>query len=205
MRWNMVLGALVVSVGLSSQSFGFELLDRMLGLGCGCEARAPKACCEKPVETPACGCEKKSCGCRDRCSRDWGSQLSGLFACRDRCAKPKCGCKAKAKPCCKPKPKPCCKPKPKCCKPAPKPCCKPKPKPCCKPKPKCGCKTSCRSGSGLLDIFQRSCGCREKRSCGCRAKKSCGCGSDHGGHDEGADEDADSMPPPPDPDTSASL
>ena len=53
MKWNMVFGALVVSVGLCSQSYGFELLDRMLGLNdCGCNS-----CCQKSCE-PACGCDK---------------------------------------------------------------------------------------------------------------------------------------------------
>ncbi len=55
MRWNMVLGALVLSVGLCSQSFGFELLDRMLGMGCGCDAQA--SCCEKPCGAAAATCE----------------------------------------------------------------------------------------------------------------------------------------------------
>ncbi len=37
MKWNMVFGALVVSVGLCGRGFGFELLERMLGLNdCGC-------------------------------------------------------------------------------------------------------------------------------------------------------------------------
>ena len=43
MRWNMVLGALVVSVGLCGQSYGFELLERMLGLGGGCESDGCRA------------------------------------------------------------------------------------------------------------------------------------------------------------------
>ena len=54
MRWNMFVGALVVSVGLSSQSFGFELLDRMLGLNdCGCNSCCEPQCCEKSC-APAC-------------------------------------------------------------------------------------------------------------------------------------------------------
>jgi hypothetical protein len=54
MKWNMFLGALVVSVGLCSQSFGFELLDRMLGLNdCGCNSCCEPQCCEKSCE-PAC-------------------------------------------------------------------------------------------------------------------------------------------------------
>src|SRR4029078_9491966 len=59
MRWNMVFGALVVSVGLCAQSFGFELLDRMLGLNdCGCNS-----CCQKSCE-PSCGCDQ---GCEPKC------------------------------------------------------------------------------------------------------------------------------------------
>ena len=38
MRWKIVIGTLVLSVGFYSQSFGFELLDRMLGIGCGCNS-----------------------------------------------------------------------------------------------------------------------------------------------------------------------
>ncbi len=50
MRGKTIFGALLVSVALCSQGFGFELLDRMLGLnggGCGeCNACAKVACCE---------------------------------------------------------------------------------------------------------------------------------------------------------------
>ena len=37
MKWSMFVGALVLSVSLctSQHSYGFELLDRMLGVGCG--------------------------------------------------------------------------------------------------------------------------------------------------------------------------
>ena len=38
MKWNIIIGSLVLGLCVSSQSYGFELLDRMLGLkGCGCE------------------------------------------------------------------------------------------------------------------------------------------------------------------------
>ena len=70
MRSKTMLGALLVSVALCSQGFGFELLDRMLGLnngGCGeCNACAKVACCANPrrlvavtrlLQKPAC-CEK---------------------------------------------------------------------------------------------------------------------------------------------------
>ena len=52
MRSKMIFGALLVSVALCSQGFGFELLDRMLGLnggGCGeCNACAKVAPCCQP-------------------------------------------------------------------------------------------------------------------------------------------------------------
>ena len=49
MKRMMFLGALVLSVTFCSQSYGFELLDRMLGHGC-CDS-----CCDSCE--PACGCE----------------------------------------------------------------------------------------------------------------------------------------------------
>ena len=77
MKWNMVFGALVVSVGLCGQSFGFELLDRMLGLNdCGCNS-----CCNSCE--PSCGCDK---GCEPSC-------CAAEAACA---AAPSCGCAAEA-------------------------------------------------------------------------------------------------------------
>src|SRR5690606_41926598 len=70
MKWNMVFGALVVSVGLCSQSFGFELLDRMLGLNdCGCNS-----CC---TAQPSCGCDK---GCRSESTRLNSSHVKISYA-----------------------------------------------------------------------------------------------------------------------------
>ena len=84
MRWNMVFGALVVSIGLCSQSFGLELLDRMLGLnsyGCGSEP----ACCEPACgcdAEPACGCDTQpACGC-DSCE---SSCCDAAPCCKKRC------------------------------------------------------------------------------------------------------------------------
>ena len=56
MKWSMFVGALVLSMSLcsSQQSYGFELLDRMLGAGCGCEA--------------ACGCDAAYRGGLDKVS-----------------------------------------------------------------------------------------------------------------------------------------
>ena len=50
MKWNIAVASLVMSVALCSQSFGFDLLDRMLGgSGCGCDTQ----CCETAED----GCE----------------------------------------------------------------------------------------------------------------------------------------------------
>src|SRR6187551_920138 len=84
MKWNMVFGALVVSVGLCSQSFGFELLERMLGLNdCGCNS-----CCQSACE-PSCGCDK---GCEPSCC----AQEKSCCAAEQSCcaAEPSCGCAA---------------------------------------------------------------------------------------------------------------
>src|SRR5215469_3053996 len=118
MKWNMFVGALVVSLGLCSQSFGFDLLTRMLGRGGSCcqpsccetsccQPACEATCCEQPAceaaccEQPACCepacCEQTSCcnqGCGRRCNLF--GRLRGLF---DRgcggcgsscCAQPTC-------------------------------------------------------------------------------------------------------------------
>ena len=74
MKLNITILTLVLGLCLSSQSFGFELLDRMLG-GSGC---CSSGCCE----APACGCEA-AYGCEDG-SRD-GCGGDGCFV-------PACGC-----------------------------------------------------------------------------------------------------------------
>jgi hypothetical protein len=82
MKRMMYLGALVLGVTMCSQSFGFELLDRMLGhKGCasccepGCDAG--NGCCEPGCDAgngcaePACdagnGCTEPSCGADSGC------------------------------------------------------------------------------------------------------------------------------------------
>jgi hypothetical protein len=76
MKWNIILGSMVLGLMVSAQSFGFELLDRMLGVGCGCEAKAgcdakgSDGCCARPSRLHGCtkgsDCSAKggaSCGC----------------------------------------------------------------------------------------------------------------------------------------------
>ena len=88
MKRMMYLGALVLSVTVCSQSFGFELLDRMLGhKGCtsccepGCDAGS--GCCE-----PGCGagngCAEPACGAGNGCAEPACDAGAG-------CCEPSCG------------------------------------------------------------------------------------------------------------------
>ena len=119
MKRMMFLGALVLGVTVCSQSFGFELLDRMLGhKGCasccepGCDAGngccepgcdAGNGCCEPACGAgngcaePACdagnGCCEPSCGadscCGGRKKHDLFGGLKGLF---EKCKRKHHGC-----------------------------------------------------------------------------------------------------------------
>jgi hypothetical protein len=75
---------------MTTQSFGFDLLDRMMGSrGHGCDT----ACCETPAcpVGPTCGCEAPSCD--SGCAPFGGGLLSGLCGGNDCCAaEPACGC-----------------------------------------------------------------------------------------------------------------
>ena len=90
MKRMMYLGALVLGVTVCSQSFGFELLDRMLGhKGCasccepGCDAG--NGCCE-----PGCdagngnGCAEPACGAGNGCAEPACDAGAG-------CCEPSCG------------------------------------------------------------------------------------------------------------------
>jgi len=93
MKRMLFLGALVLSATVCSQSYGFELLDRMLGHhGCtdsccepACDAGA--ACCEPACDAgaaccePACDAGASSC-CEPRCRKkhELFGGLKGLFA-----------------------------------------------------------------------------------------------------------------------------
>jgi len=91
---------------MTTQSFGFDLLDRMLGSkGCGCDT----ACCEAPscgseapccAADPACGCEAPSCGCAadPACGCEapsCGCAADPACGCESACpCEPACGCEA---------------------------------------------------------------------------------------------------------------
>lgn len=69
MKIKSTLIALAASLAVCSQSFGGDLLDRMLGMGgCGCET----SCCDAPVAGPGCGSDMALAACDtgcDPCSR----------------------------------------------------------------------------------------------------------------------------------------
>ena len=126
MRSKTIFGALLVSVALCSQGFGFELLDRMLGLnsgGCGeCKACAKVACCDPCTKVAACDpcakaccpepaccekacpqlacCEQATCGkckkCRPTPVRDLFGNLKDLFEAKG------CYCEPVCQPACDP-------------------------------------------------------------------------------------------------------
>jgi hypothetical protein len=101
MKWNIIIGSLVLAVCVSTQSYGFELLDRMLGLkGCGCEAKScetkadTKCGAEKAKDKAKCGADKavkNGCDAKKKCR----GSLLGHLGCdaKDKCGaeKAKCG------------------------------------------------------------------------------------------------------------------
>ncbi len=151
MKWNILLSTVVLGVALCSQSYGFELLDRMLGLGgCGCETKCcttKNSCAAKANgEAKAAGCAvKPSCGCEAKAA-----------ACA---AKPACGCEAKAAGC------------------AAKPACGAEK--ACGVESKC--RDRCRPNllERIFGCHRSGChdhGCAAKAAYGCEAKKAaCGC------------------------------
>ena len=87
MKRTILVGVMVLGTSICSQGFGFDLLDRMLGLkGAGCDS----SCCDTVVCEPACGCEtpcitpcEPACGCEVPCEPACGCEVP--------CA-PACGC-----------------------------------------------------------------------------------------------------------------
>ena len=204
MKWNSVLGSMVLALGLCAQSFGFDLLDRMLGAnGCGCEtsccttpACAAPACaapaCAAPAPTcaaqptcaaaPACGAEP-TCGAVDAgcChKRRCGLNLRGLLGhrrcCKPACGEPACGAPACAAPTCAAAP-------------------------ACGAEPSCGCAPACHSRCHRGCFLHRLFACHH-RGCGddvwagscaaptCGAEPACGIGGAVG-------KDLPPMPPMP--------
>ena len=192
MRSKMIFGALLVSVALCSQGFGFELLDRVLGRdngGCGeCKAckAAPCEPCAKTCEPCAKTCAKpcvpavceKPCGkrCHATPVRDLFDNIKDMFeakACvvESGCCEKACcdkGCCAKG--CCEKAcgAKGCCEKA--CCA---KGCCE---KACCAPtcEKVCKPKTHKLYRRPLVELLESLFGCDECNNGCCEA--ACGCG-----------------------------
>ncbi len=201
MKWNLIVSSLVLALGMSTQSFGFELLDQLLGVsgccnsGC-CEAScgAP-ACCDSgcAAADPACGCPSDpACGCpaepaccdaapccKPKCKGLLHNLLGHKKCCASAC-EPACGC-----------PEACDTGCPAACDSgcaAADPACG-----CAAADPACGCEVaSCcdpcgKKCGGLLGrlfghkkscgLLEASCGCPEACDSGCAADPSCGCAS----------------------------
>ena len=99
MKWNVIVGSVVLAMSVCTQGFSGGLLDRMLGAsGCSsccdsscdscCEPAcgAPAACCD---QEPACGCPEPACGCEPACGAE-----------PTCCAEPAC-CDSGCNSCCK--------------------------------------------------------------------------------------------------------
>ncbi len=200
MKWNMIVGSLVLGASLCGQSFGIDLLSRMLGgRGSGCDT----SCCDTAIADPSCGCEMAP-GCDNGC----GGRKLGLFkgpscgceapvACNTGCAAaPSCGCETACEPscgaevaCCKPAKKPlqnllkrvrCSLPKLSIERTCTTPCAAPScdngcNNGCAPAAPSCGCESPCNSGCAAA---APSCGCESPCNSGCAAAApSCGCES----------------------------
>jgi hypothetical protein len=214
MKWNIIIGSLVLAVCVSTQSYGFELLDRMLGLkGCGCEAKS----CETKADTK-CGAEKAKD--KAKCGAD-KAEKNGCDAKKkkDKCGAEKAKCGAdkdgkkdagkpnnsqnagdkEGKPVRVEKSNKCGSEKAKC---------QSKKK---ADKDGCDAKTKCR-GSLLDHILSLGHGCDDKAcdgkkaddKCGAERKKKCGCDA-AGGKAESSAEVTPATPPAPVVDPSALL
>jgi hypothetical protein len=199
MKWNIAVAALFVSAAMCTQSFGFDLLDRMLGgSGCGCDTQ----CCETAADCceadPGCGCEDTapdcgcdaapSCGCESDCNPCCRKPLIQInipkirLCVRDRCCEdagcdedPACGCDAAAD--------------------------------CgCDAAPSCGCESAC-GGMRSLGLLDRIFSCKKRGCCDDGCEASCGvepaCGCSAGGAAPAASEASAPMPPAPVVDPSA--
>ncbi len=114
MKWNILVGSLVLGFGLCTQSFGMDLLDRMLGTNYnGCSDKA--SCCDTPCADPgpSCGCDTgcdvQCVPCKPKCRKTpLLDLLRGCHKCKKSscdggcdagcadpgCADPACGCGA---------------------------------------------------------------------------------------------------------------
>lgn len=70
MKWNMIVGSMVLGATLCGQSFGGDLIHRLLG---GRGVGASSSCCDTSVVDPSCGAEQAGCGAGPSC----GAEMAG--------------------------------------------------------------------------------------------------------------------------------
>ncbi|MFN9853233.1 MAG: hypothetical protein ACK57P_15565, partial [Planctomycetota bacterium] len=95
MKWNILVGSMVLGASLCGQSFGGDLLHRLLG-GNGCGARS--SCCDTSVCDPTCGAEIAACdpcgapACDSGCGigKRHGGLLGKLFGHKKGCDEVAC-------------------------------------------------------------------------------------------------------------------
>ena len=109
MKMNILVGSMLLSASLCGQSFGGDLLHRLLGgRGCG----ASSSCCDTSVSDPSCGAEMAPCGtgcgtgpscgaemaapCGPSCAPSCGAEIASC----DPCGAPSCGVESS---CCAPR------------------------------------------------------------------------------------------------------
>jgi len=175
MKWNILVGSLVLGFGLCTQSFGLDLLDRMLGTNYnGCCDKA--TCCDTPCADPgpSCGCDTgcdvQCVPCKPKCRR---TPLLDLLRCH-KCRKNACDGNCCEEPACGVEDPGC-----GCEDPA-----------CGCEEPACGCEAGCDQAccakkcrrTPLLNLFRKlhakkNCcakSCCEEPACGCE-EPACGC------------------------------
>ena len=83
MKLNILVGSMVLSASLCGQSFGGDLLHRLLGgRGCG----ASSSCCDTSVSDPSCGAEMAApcgsgCGAAPSCGPSCGAEIASCNSC----------------------------------------------------------------------------------------------------------------------------
>ena len=86
MKMNILVGSMLLSASLCGQSFGGDLLSRLLG-GHGCGASS--SCCDTSVADPSCGAEMAPCGTGCGAGPSCGAEMAA--PCGSGCAAPSCG------------------------------------------------------------------------------------------------------------------
>ncbi|MFO1066172.1 MAG: hypothetical protein U0892_20115 [Pirellulales bacterium] len=188
MKWNILVGSLVLGASLCTPSFaGHGLLDRLLSLkGAGCDSTCcdTNACSADPscgVESPCGGCAAgPTCGVESPCGGCNAGPSCGVESpCGNGCgAAPTCGVESCG---------PSCGVESACCKPRRKPLLELLQAAHCKAKnvknrlhslSLCnkGCDTGCASAcEPTCGVADPSCGCEAPCAAGCAAAPSCGC------------------------------